>query len=301
MTSLRDFGWWMESTDEDLYGPVTRANLQRFLQEGAISPNTSVRHCTDAEFKPAADHGLTDGLGLGNSRRTGDDLAQAWPRKGRDQRALAESDIECAYHRRPAVLSCIRCLAPYCFKCRMKKGGKTFFMCKKCHSKVFNRRFGAYIVDGVLLSALPVYGIGLPLTIALGETGASLMQLLSFGGTALFMVRDPLFNGAGPGKRLFGLHVVTSKDGVTRLSYGQGLLRNLAHLVPVFNLFDASRGYSDPYHRRYGDQWAGTRVLDSASKLLQARVKVRDRLQRKGVTHWEKPDLDLPQFAQLEK
>ena len=57
----RGFGWWIESTDEEIYGPVTKATLTRFLSEGLISPNTAIRHCTDANFAPVADQGISAG------------------------------------------------------------------------------------------------------------------------------------------------------------------------------------------------------------------------------------------------
>ena len=47
------------------------------------------------------------------------------------------------------------------------------------------------------------------------------------------------FGGAGPGKRIAGLRVVQSKDGKTPLTYGQGIVRWLSQLIPIFNLFDA--------------------------------------------------------------
>src|SRR5580704_6548982 len=48
-------GWWIESADDDVYGPVSRATLLRFLEGGVISPNTLVRHCTEPSSRPVAD------------------------------------------------------------------------------------------------------------------------------------------------------------------------------------------------------------------------------------------------------
>ena len=50
-----EIGWYIESADEDIYGPVSRKSLRRFLEEKTITPNTLVRHCTQAEARPAAD------------------------------------------------------------------------------------------------------------------------------------------------------------------------------------------------------------------------------------------------------
>src|SRR5262249_47623792 len=47
-----EIGWYIESADEEIYGPVSRRALHHFLQDKTITPNTLVRHCTQAEAKP---------------------------------------------------------------------------------------------------------------------------------------------------------------------------------------------------------------------------------------------------------
>lgn len=301
MTSPKDFGWWIESTDEELYGPVTRQTLERFLTDGIISPNTGVRHCTEHKFIPVADQGITDNLGVPAPLRMGDKLSESWPKKSKDQLALAEADIECAYHRRPAILTCIRCLAPYCSKCQMKKRGVTYFMCKKCQGSMYNRRTGAYFVDAISITLIPTFGIGIPAVFMMGpESGSTLMNLVNFGSTGLFLFRDPLFGGAGPGKRFFGLKTVKHEDGESRISMGQGFVRSIAHLIPFFNLVDASSPYRDRLQRRYGDTWAKTRVIDSEVKVQRVRDKVRQKLAAKGITLPESSVISLKEFAQLD-
>lgn len=300
MASPKDFGWWIESTDEQTYGPVTKANLAKFLTEGVISSNTAVRHCTEPQFAPAADQGMTDGLDLSATRRTGDTLDKSWPKKTRDRMALAESDIECAYHRRPAILSCVRCLAPYCGKCQLKKGRKEYFMCKKCQSNIYNRRTGAYFFDAFLIIMIPTYAVGIPAVVMMGEAGAQILNLVSFAGTGAFLFRDAVFKGAGPGKRLFGLTVVKHEDGVTNLTYGQGFVRSLAHLIPFFNLVDASVCYADPLQRRYGDKWAKTRVIDTEAKLEKVRARAHGKLEKKGIQFNSDSLMTLPEFARLD-
>ena len=60
-----EIGWYIESADEDTYGPVARKTVRRFLQEQTISPNTLVRHCTQEEARPAVEQPvIMDGLGL---------------------------------------------------------------------------------------------------------------------------------------------------------------------------------------------------------------------------------------------
>ena len=50
-----EIGWYIESADEETYGPVTRQAIRRFLEDQTITPNTLVRHCTQPEAKPVAD------------------------------------------------------------------------------------------------------------------------------------------------------------------------------------------------------------------------------------------------------
>jgi uncharacterized RDD family membrane protein YckC len=302
MTEPRDFGWWIQSTDESIYGPVTKDALLKFLQEGVISANTAVRHCTDATSAPVVDQGIHDGVDLSSVKRTGDSLTELWPRRKRDREALANSDIECAYHHRFAILTCIRCLAPYCSKCRLStRQGRTPYMCKKCHASVFNRRFVAFIGDSFLFNLVPTWGTaGVIAAAGAAESAFALVNLVSAAGSIAFLVRDPLMGGAGPGKRLLGLKVVQHADGVTPLSYGQGVVRWLGHLIPIFNLFDAQRAYSDPLMRRFGDSWAKTRVLDVPQKVDKARAKVADKLQRKGIDYPTVTVMPLEEFARTD-
>ncbi|MHB1561014.1 MAG: RDD family protein [Isosphaeraceae bacterium] len=302
-----EIGWYIESADEDVYGPVSRKTLRRFLAEGVISPNTLVRHCTQPEAMPAADqtfmkepHAQADGgdaddlfdaehdSGAAGDARglvVGDRLAEAWPRRGRDQEALAGDSLPCAWHKRPATLVCVRCHAPYCNKCRTKPFGKQYFLCKRCQNGLHSRRFGALILDNLVLIYLPT----LLVSFALGALSNSLdpkISLLLYGlfnvvVLSLIFFRDSLFGGSGIGKRASGLRVVQAKDGSSPLTFGQGILRWLSQFIPIFNLVDALAPYRDPLCRRYGDRWAGTRVIDTEKRLQKDRAKIATRLFKK--------------------
>jgi len=277
-----DIGWWIESADEETYGPVSRKTLRRFLEEGDISPNTLVRHCTQDESLPVADQpGMMDrGEQKAVALAAGDRLAEVWPRKKHALAALGEDAVPCARHRRPATLVCVRCHAPYCSKCRAKPFRRRFYFCRRCQASNYNRRAFAYLLDGALINGVP-YVVAVLVTAgsAAGIVVVSLVQVVT---TALFLVRDALWGGAGPGKRLMGLRAVQIADGKTPLTYGQAFLRWISLLIPFFNLFDLSVPFRDPLQRRYGDRWAGTRVIDTERKLAQARAKVRRWLARKG-------------------
>src|SRR5262249_20839658 len=96
-----------------------------------------------------------------------------------------------------------------------------------------------------------------------------------------------------------GLRVVQSKDGRTPLSFGQGIVRWLSQLIPIFNLFDAMAAYQDPLQRRYGDRWASTRVIDSERKLAKDRFKLARRLVKKGIQPPQELEMTMERLAQL--
>ncbi len=292
-----EIGWWIESADEEIYGPVSRKSLRQFLQDGTITPNTLVRHCTQPVSKPVADQaGIVQAVALSpTAPATGDRLEQAWPRKWRDQLALAEDSMPCSRHKKPAVLFCVKCHAPYCTKCRAKPYRKQFYLCRQCQAGSHNRRFLALIVDGTLFVYVPIFA-AVPF---LGGLDAAAINLVQFAGGLVFLVRDSMFRGAGPGKRLAGLRVVQGKDGVSPLTHGQGVLRWLSQFIPIFSLFDAFVPLSDPLQRRYGDRWAKTRVIDSEARLAKARDKVAKRLQKKGITPATECGMTMEQFARL--
>jgi uncharacterized RDD family membrane protein YckC len=215
----------------------------------------------------------------------GDRLAEAWPRKKRDQLALAEGSIPCAWHKKPAVLMCIRCHAPYCNGCRAKPFHKQFFLCRRCQLNIYNRRIGALIIDSFLVVYVPIIATAL-IVAALGmsqTSGPLIVNIVNLVCVALLFFRDSLLGGSGLGKRFTGLRVVQTKDGTTPLTHGQGIVRWLSQFIPFFNLVDASVPYRDPLLRRFGDRWAGTRVIDSDRKLAKARAKIARRLIKKGV------------------
>ena len=105
--------------------------------------------------------------------------------------------------------------------------------------------------------------------------GSHCFHLLQLLGICLLFVRDASF--AAPGRQ-------TSPRVAGRADQGR---EDAAHLrpgnralaQPVHSHFSTSLTpsvpYRDPLLRRYGDRWAGTRVLDSERKLAKARAKDR--------------------------
>jgi len=302
-TDPYEIGWYIESADEEIYGPVSRGGLSRLLEEKSITPNTLVRHCTQPEAKPLADQSaVREHVNLAaKGSAVGDKLAEAWPRKKRDQRALAEGSIPCAWHKRPAVLVCLRCHAPYCDGCRAKPFRRQFYLCRRCQTGLYNGRFVALVVDNLVLVYAPLFGYqGVVYAIGLASQPAAIVGLLiDLACVGVFFGRDSLFGGSGPGKRMLGYRVVQSKDGKTPLTYGQGVVRWLSVLIPFFNLVDVSVPYRDPLVRRFGDRWAGTRVIDTEKKLAKVRNKIARRLIKKGIQPAREFGMTMARFARL--
>src|SRR5207249_12143636 len=131
----------------------------------------------------------------------------------------------------------------------------------------------------MILVCVPTIGAAITLAVlGVGERAAALINVVNLGSLTLLFLRDSLFGGSGIGKRMTGLRVVQSKDGRTPLTFGQGVVRWLSQFIPVFKLVDALVPYQDPLFRRYGDRWAGTRVIDTDRSLAEARQKVGRRL-----------------------
>jgi len=299
----KDFGWWVYSTDENLYGPVTKSVLLQWLADGTVSRNTIVRHCIQIEPKPLAEQGIIPESEEATRLRTGDQLSERWPGRKKEAARLGESEVECSRHSRPAVLTCIRCHAPFCSKCMIKRGRTVCYMCKKCQGGMYNRRTVAYLTDSLVLYGFVVIVVVLPTMLvapALGENAVmALTNVGQLGGSLLFFLRDPLLGGAGPGKKMTGLKVVKQSDGVSPLSYGQGLLRMLPLAIPFFNLVDLSIPYRSPTQRRYGDSWAKTQVVDVPKKIDVARRKTQARLEKKGINFTVETPVSLQEFAQI--
>ncbi len=298
-----EIGWWIESADEDTYGPVSRKNIQRFLQEKTISPNTLIRHCTQAEAKPVADQPeITRGLAFEPSAsEIGDRLEDAWPRSGKERQALAANSLKCVWHNKPASLVCVRCRAPYCQKCRARPFKKQFYLCKRCQSSIFNRRVVALIIDSFILVSLPTIIAAVVLLIMGTEEKKAELYINVVSGLCLLLLffKDSLMGGASIGKRLSGLRVVTSEDGTSPPSIKQGFIRWLSQLIPIYNLVDAQASFSDPLFRRHGDSWAGTRVLDSPRKLVKDRAKVEKRMLKRGIQPARDLDTTMQDLARL--
>ena len=166
-----EIGWYIESADEEIYGPVSRKALRRFLEDKTITPNTLVRHCTQPEARPAADQPGSWRTSIWTDRDR--PSATGWPKHGRARTGIGspwrKTRCRAAWHKRPATLVCVRCHAPYCDKCRAKPFRKQFFLCRRCQTGMYNRRFRRLTLDIIILVYVPLIAAGVVLIGGRGE------------------------------------------------------------------------------------------------------------------------------------
>lgn len=129
------------------------------------------------------------------------------------------------------------------------------------------RRIGAWIIDWIIANILQLV-IALVVAVAILVAGwspesdgaqAMLTLVCICVGTAFIVTKDAWFRGRSPGKLICGYRVVDSTTG-RPASFRQCVKRNLPQFVPFgmlimliqVNIDDASR---------WGDKWAGTKVV----------------------------------------
>ena len=195
----------------------------------------------------------------------------------------------------------MRCHAPYCGRCQAKPFRKQFFLCRRCQVGMHNRRFVALLLDSWIL-VYPIYfalAFAVLVLVADQNLAGLIINLLGTG------VRGPplLPRLALPRPRARQAdHGPAGRPDERR--------KDTAHLwpggrcaasqfIPIFNLVDAIAPYYDPLLRRYGDRWAGTRVLDTPSKLEKDRAKLARRLIKKGVQPAPQVGMTMEDLARI--
>ena len=153
-----EIGWYIESADEETYGPVSRKALRRFLEDKTITPNTLVRHCTQPEARPAADQPVIMEQLQSGSERIGA-LATGWPKPGRARSAIGKPwrKTRC---RAPGIsgLPCW-CAFDVMLPIATSAGPNPFASSSSCAAaarrSMYNRRIVALFVDTVILFYVP--------------------------------------------------------------------------------------------------------------------------------------------------
>jgi len=126
----------------------------------------------------------------------------------------------------------------------------------------------AWLLDQVLLWALRVVifiSLGAAGYLGLAAVFLSIL-VLDFGYYAFFEIR---WAGQSPGKRLFGIRVVSAQGG--NLSFSDVLVRNLLRpldTLPYCMLLGGVVAFLDPFRRRLGDLAAETLVILDAHRTL---------------------------------
>jgi uncharacterized RDD family membrane protein YckC len=285
-----EIGWWVKSSDEAVYGPVSRQTIWGYVDSGVLSADTLVRHCLSVEYAPLGEQPGLQGNPAGPGERSTlrDRIGEVWPSRRADAEALGDGSFRCLRHAQPASLVCMCCLGAYCSKCRVNRR-KAFHYCKKCHAGLYNRRGGAFLLDSFIFRFVG-YAVVLALTTQAAIAAKSTGTVPDIGGGLIFgaigvpllvfIFRDAIFRGAGPGKRLTGLRVVRAGQPEETVSYWGAFVRAIPSFIPFVNLLDLSVPYRDPLWRRWGDRWARTRVLFTPAALEQRRARAGEQMRQ---------------------
>jgi uncharacterized RDD family membrane protein YckC len=107
-------------------------------------------------------------------------------------------------------------------------------------------RFAAALIDGLVIALLGLLG-GVP-------------------GILYILLKDGLFNGRSLGKKLLGIRVVDVNTGAP-CSFKQSAIRHVGTLIPlvhvVYGIVECVMVIVQSDHRRFGDRWADTIVIEA--------------------------------------
>ncbi len=141
----------------------------------------------------------------------------------------------------------------------------------------FGKRFGAYVLDWIVLPYLIIFVLMFVLGFIIGIIGFlfNVSEVFSLGVVeamlALFclfffvlypLFKDGLFNGQSLGRKVFSLKVVRYSNQELPCSFIQSLKRNFLFFIPFVALISAFQVDGNPEHRRLGDSFADTVVVD---------------------------------------
>ena len=159
-----EIGWYVESADEETYGPVSRNTLVRWLEETGDHAEHAGPPLHPGRGRAAGGPGRAQGPTRSRSDQAGGRgppgrrLAPQEPRSARRWRR-ARSPAPGTGGPRPSSAS--DAMLPYCGKCQMKPLKKQFFLCRRCQASIYNRRVGALMLDTLLLIYVPMIAVGI--------------------------------------------------------------------------------------------------------------------------------------------
>jgi uncharacterized RDD family membrane protein YckC len=130
---------------------------------------------------------------------------------------------------------------------------------KQQEKSILAKRISAGIIDCVILPSFIIFVFRLLL----------IFQPPAFSNFAVlgiaiiwFSFKDLLFEGCAPGKKIFGLRVISKATG-QKITARQGFIRNVLLFVPLVALigFPLELIVLLAKKERFGDVWAGTEVI----------------------------------------
>jgi len=136
------------------------------------------------------------------------------------------------------------------------------------------RRVGAAVIDMIVIpiATIPIQlGLGFLIALLIGDLSDALRMIITLlvymGLWTILSLRDLIGKGAGPGKMIFGLRVISTESG-EKITWKQALHRNLLFILfcsPIVQwliflielIFVLSKG------KRLGDMMAKTEVINA--------------------------------------
>ncbi|MCS7020031.1 MAG: RDD family protein [Cytophagales bacterium] len=116
------------------------------------------------------------------------------------------------------------------------------------------QRFLAALIDGII-AIVPV--------VVLSIISPSLGSIANLLGITYQLTKDvlPQLNGQSVGKKAMKIKVVKEQTGAMITGdWGSGIIRTITLFIPFFNIIDMLMVFSND-HRRFGDRWAKTIVV----------------------------------------
>jgi len=122
-----------------------------------------------------------------------------------------------------------------------------------------SKRVFAACIDCGLIPLFAAFIISVLLILIPGSLRNFLVLFMSI---AWFSFKDTFFEGAGPGKKIFGLRVISKATG-KKITAGQGFIRNVLLLLPIISIIGVPLEFFILLLKgeRFGDKWAGTKVV----------------------------------------
>jgi uncharacterized RDD family membrane protein YckC len=132
-------------------------------------------------------------------------------------------------------------------------------MAKRFKSVGLGKRAVAYFIDDFLIAY--IFAVLSEMAVGYDYTVGLFTLLFGLSWVVYPFIKDGIFNGKSIGKRIMRLKVIDYQTKKS-CSVKQSIKRNLVFLVPLMPIIEAHRVHTKPKHRRWGDNWANTIVVE---------------------------------------